>query len=401
MRRIMPSIFYAVFFLSLILTSCDLSKPISNTMITSTSSPLNPKTGELTDSYSANSQEITNTVENNNPIMSTPPYGLYNILPRQDISITSDNVDQIVELAYINYRPPVLWLPIDNTLIASPSGSSFDLLDLSSSVIKKRSITVSPFGLRFSPNEKYFASTFFEEDNFGIYNFSDGSAIGIISSDLQSPGYTAITTAFSPDSEILATVFGDMQIKLWHLPDLSLIRTISCECFIYSVVFSPDGKSLVTGGLDGVVTIFNLSDETQFQLQNNLENISMSLANVAFSKDGKYIAAAGLEDNGSNFSGLVRVWNVADRNEIYYLLFDNWVSGIAFSPNNEVLAVNANDLYILNAIDGKILSQFRPIPDDTSGLGVNSDTIAFSPDGSMLASASQAGNFVYIWGLPK
>lgn len=54
---------------------------------------------------------------------------------------------------------------------------------------------------------------------------------------------------FTPNSQMLACACDDKTIKIWHVGTGELIHTLSRQLDAgYSVTFSPDGKTLASGG---------------------------------------------------------------------------------------------------------------------------------------------------------
>ncbi|KAM1040356.1 hypothetical protein FF1_029603 [Malus domestica] len=100
-------------------------------------------------------------------------------------------------------------------------------------------------------------------------------------------------------------------ISRWHI----------CQGSINSIVYSADGANLATVGRDGYLRVFDYSKE---QLVFGGKSYYGALLCCSWSPDGKYILTGGEED-------LVTVWSMEDRKVVAWGEGHNsWVSGVAF-----------------------------------------------------------------------
>ncbi|MCB0228029.1 MAG: hypothetical protein KDH90_02655, partial [Anaerolineae bacterium] len=61
---------------------------------------------------------------------------------------------------------------------------------------------------------------------------------------------------------------------------------------VYTAAFSPDGTMLASGGKDGALLLWNLSDRTSQVLGSHNPSVRV----VAFSPDGALLASGGTDD---------------------------------------------------------------------------------------------------------
>jgi WD40 repeat protein len=160
------------------------------------------------------------------------------------------------------------------------------------------------------------------------------------------------------------------------------------------VAFSPDGTILAVGDdKSDRTTLWNLSRR---QLTATLVHppfqppagdlAGIPTANeVAFSRDGAMVAEA--DDIGSAY-----VWDVPDGHLVETLADPDsiGVQGIAFSPDGTLIATADFDGAFLWGIhSGKLTATLTP-PDNLGG-----NSVAFSPDGTLLALGD--GTDTYLW----
>src|SRR5207302_2654902 len=111
---------------------------------------------------------------------------------------------------------------------------------------------------------------------------------------------------------------------------------------------------------------------------------------VAFSPDGRSLAAGGATDMVSfgRGGGSIKLWDLASRKEKASFWAGKYcenVGSIAFSPDGKLLATGSADgkVQLWDTSTGKLRATLRAHYDVQS--------VAFSPNGKMLASAGEGG----------
>ncbi len=168
-----------------------------------------------------------------------------------------------------------------------------------------------------------------------------------------------------------------------NIPDISPAAPVNSA--VSSLAFQP-GSALIALGRYREV---ELIDGAKRSLAGKLAGLANQVRAIAFSPDGKLLAAAG--GNPAQF-GEIKIWSVADRKEIHSIRShrDN-IFAIAFSPDATKLATCSYDrlIKLWDAATGQEIATLR---DHTDAVF----SAAFSPDGKRLASAS-ADRTVKIW----
>ncbi|HKQ93043.1 MAG TPA: caspase family protein [Blastocatellia bacterium] len=195
-------------------------------------------------------------------------------------------------------------------------------------------------------------------------------------------GCTVYSVAFSPDGKTLASAHNDNMIGLWDLKTGRLIRSfVGHTGHVPFIVFSPDGKTLAGGSPDQTVKLWEVSSGRFIR---PLTGHRDSIYSVAFSPNGKTLASASNDRT-------VKLWEVSSGRLVRtFEGHSSFVHSVAFSPDGKTLASGSydNTLMLWDVSSGR----HRTFEGHTEWV----NTVAFSPDGKMLASGS-TDRSVKLW----
>ena len=218
--------------------------------------------------------------------------------------------------------------------------------------------------------------------------------------------------AFSPDGSTLIADEGRRTgggaLSLWNVEEGRYIGgsrdgggPVSFDA--RGVAYNPNGTLIANGGsYTGEVYLWTTTTASPIKFIRTLEGFTRGVMSVAFSSDGTMLASAGWEETDSSWS--VRLWDPVTYKLINTLKHSDdgnaHTMNVAFSPYGDSLIETGGSLIassvgnivrLWNADTGYLIKTFKGHTDIVW-------SVAFSPDGTTLASGSADGT-VLLWTL--
>ena len=251
------------------------------------------------------------------------------------------------------------------------NSSSYQLID------RIYPLTDDPVAI--SLNKNLFACSSGKEIHFSLVFISD--FLKRDSSELEIQD-RLFSLAFSPDEQLLAA--GGYKVYLVNTRDRRIVRTLEHAWnSVTGLAFSNDGRLLAAASLDGVIRLWQVVNG---RLVRELPEQEKAILAIAFSPDNALLATAGADQT-------VRLWRVADGKLMQTLKgHESIVGALTFSADGALLASGALDgaINLWQVSDGKLLKTLKGHTDNVLG-------VAFMKDG-LLASASSDGT-TRLWGV--
>ncbi|HZW33235.1 MAG TPA: M56 family metallopeptidase [Isosphaeraceae bacterium] len=191
-----------------------------------------------------------------------------------------------------------------------------------------------------------------------------------------------LAVAISPEGTLIASA--DQEVRTWDISAgrqrVHMRRLGEHGRFVHGLAFSPDGRTLVSGGDDGKLKVWDIAAG---RLVQSLEPLREGWRAVAFSPDGATLAAAGQEH------GLVlwdtRTWTIRHKVPGQDSI---GAEALAFAPDGRHLAVSLG--FAARMIDVATGKEVWSSPKQPVGM----NAIAVSPDGATIATS---GLMIKLW----
>lgn len=207
--------------------------------------------------------------------------------------------------------------------------------------------------------------------------------------------------SWSPDGKLIATQVDKpgtgRALQIRDADTGAVRRTLYEEDNVWDARFSPDGKSVAAALLgENVVKLWN---PLTGKVKTTFERVKIDGAlpvNIAFSRDGRYLAAAGRVRDTEN-KGAVILWETGSGKILWQArghANQMWQRAVAFSPDGKLLATGADGtIKLWETATGKCKTTLQGHEDEDDGV----ISVAFSPDGKLLASGGLGDGKVCLW----
>lgn len=189
--------------------------------------------------------------------------------------------------------------------------------------------------------------------------------------------------AISPNGASFAAGNNNGVATIYNMDGKEIIKLAGHKKHIGTIAFSPDGKYILTGGVDNLAILWNANSGEMIR---KFEGHTKSVANVAFAPNGKYILT-GSEDHKTI------LWDInTGKQELHLRGHKSEITALAFSPNGKrVLTGNAFDsgIKLWDIQSGEVLL----ILEGQKGFV---SSVVFTPDERFILAGTSKGNAI-LW----
>jgi WD40 repeat protein len=225
-----------------------------------------------------------------------------------------------------------------------------------------------------------------EDTTIRLWNIDTGAEVGLLTGHQKSVD----SIAFHPHQSGLL-VSGDRagQIKLWQVDRAEELMAInSQQAKVNCLAISHDGRSIISGGSDKTIKIWllGLTDDRSIDNIATLKAHHLAVNGVAFNPIEGEVAFASVSSDRR-----VILWGMASKTPLsIFAGHTQAIKTLAFSPDGKLLATAGDDgLILIWDIDCRKLVQ------TLSAHRWTISALSFSADGNTLISASWDGNIKF------
>ncbi len=196
------------------------------------------------------------------------------------------------------------------------------------------------------------------------------------------------SVAFSPDGSLIASCEGSNYglegsqgslVKLWNAETgAELHSLVGHTSSVLSLAFSPDGRRVVSGGLESV-RVWDTGTGAEVRA---LEGQVDAVYGVAYSSDGKYVAAA-------DYEGQLSLWDAETGNLEFAHQKLGGARCVAFSPDSKLVACGrtVGTVTVRDVQTGEEILELNSKYRHSASGKEDVLSVAFSPNGRKIAAA--------------
>jgi WD40 repeat protein len=184
--------------------------------------------------------------------------------------------------------------------------------------------------IAFSADDEYLVTCSSRPSN--AIEVRDTTTLQEIRSPLRGHGWALTAVASAPKEKIsrLASASVDGTVRIWDLlAGTELVPALHHDNGVLCVAFSRDGLFLASGGHDRVVKIW---DARSFKLIQELPDSTGTIQSVAFHPKDSGVLAWGSRD------ATVKIWDAETKKTRTLHGHKSWVESVAFSPDGKQIA---------------------------------------------------------------
>ncbi len=191
--------------------------------------------------------------------------------------------------------------------------------------------------------------------------------------------------AVSPDGKYIVTTAYQKPLQLWNFADGSLVRKLTSETNLRTVVFSGSGKFLANGSQENTYTLWDTKkwkDKT-YTISKVAETSDVSA--IDFSRDDRFLATGHMDSS-------IVIFDLRKRREMHnFYVPEASTWDVKFSPAGDLLATAQQDktVYLWEVKTARRLAKLQKHSEAVRCL-------AFSPDGTTLASGGEDRKII-LW----
>jgi WD40 repeat protein/ribosomal protein S27E len=194
-----------------------------------------------------------------------------------------------------------------------------------------------------------------------------------------------VALAFSRDGKALASASADKSIRIWNIPPRPQPRFVTYNLSVEDVAYSPDGRWLAVGGPWIMMMEAYTGRFVRYLL-------NADLACMKFSPDSSTLACG-------TYDSRLKLWSVTTGKELLNVrvhtaeqFFQRVMSSLAFAPDGRTLAIGFGSRHWVTGDHDQIVkvwdlasgSELKKLTGHRNSI----QSVAFSPDGRLLATAS-------------